>query len=126
MCPRRNASAPASASGAGVGVALVAVVGRGPHPALEAALVELAAEHFLVELADARLGHLVDERELVRDPPLGDPVLEVVAKLLPAQIRALLDYHAGKRPLLPALVGHGYHGGLGDLWVGHDLHLQLH
>src|SRR6266540_6563144 len=33
---------------------------------------ELLAQHLLVELAHARLRHLVDEGEFVRDPPFRD------------------------------------------------------
>src|SRR5207253_1618623 len=42
------------------------------HASLERPVGELRAEHLLVELAHARLGDLLHERELVRQPPLGD------------------------------------------------------
>src|SRR3954463_11213664 len=72
---------------------------------LELALLEALAQDLLVELADARLGHLVDEGELVRDLPLRDARREVLAERIGGDVGAVLDDHAGQRPLRPALVG---------------------
>ena len=48
---------------------------------LEVALLEPLAQHLLVELADARLRHLVDDREVLRDPPLRHARGEVLLQL---------------------------------------------
>src|SRR5207244_1820342 len=49
-----------------------------PRPLLlELAVLQALAQHLLVELADARLRHLVDERVGLRDPPLDDALGEV-------------------------------------------------
>src|SRR4051794_4614099 len=100
--------------------------GAGPRNALQAPLLEPAAQDLLVELAHARLGHLLDERERVRDPPLCDPVLQVVAQLIGGEGRALLHDDAGERPLLPAVVRLRYDRRLDHVRVGHDLDLELH
>ena len=65
------------------------------------------AENLLVELADRRLGHLVDEADLVRQPPLGDLPVEELADLLRGdlalEVGSLDD--EGDRPLVPTRVG---------------------
>src|SRR4051794_28275746 len=72
---------------------------------LELALFEALAQDLLVELADARLRHLVDERVVLGDPPLGDARGEVLAQLRGRDVLAFLEHDAGERPLGPALVG---------------------
>src|SRR3954447_3215537 len=57
--------------------------------ALQPALLELLAQHLLVELADARLRHLVDERDRVGQPPLGHARLEVLDQVVRADARPL-------------------------------------
>src|ERR1039457_789509 len=48
------------------------------HTPLKRAVLQVGAQHLLVELADARLGDLRDERELVGQPPLGDASTQVL------------------------------------------------
>src|SRR3954471_6219843 len=73
-------------------------------PACQLALGQPLAEHLLVELPHACLRHRLDERELVRDPPLGDLAREVLPELLGRAGGILGEHHAGERPLGPALV----------------------
>ena len=44
-------------------------------------VAEAAAEHLLVELADARLRYLRKERELVREPPLRDATAQMLDQI---------------------------------------------
>src|SRR6202050_4662389 len=89
------------------------------HAALERSLREPAAQHLLVELADARLGDLRDEGELVGQPPFGDPAPQVLHKLLSARACARAQDYTAQRTLGPTLVGLGDDRGLGHVWVGH-------
>src|SRR3954447_19847633 len=61
---------------------------------LELAVSEPLAQHLLVEFADARLRHLVDERELLRQPPLRHARAQVLAQVLRARRRALAQHDA--------------------------------
>src|SRR5438034_98610 len=88
------------------------------------ALVALA-QHFLVELADARLGHRVDDLDVVRQRPLGDLGPEVVDDLGRIEPRAGLRHDARQRPLDPLRVRHGDDGRLEDLRVRHDHVLEV-
>src|SRR3954467_39252 len=49
---------------------------------LELAFLQALSQHLLVELAHARLGHLVDEGEVVGHLPLGHAARQVLAELL--------------------------------------------
>ena len=60
----------------------LAACGAAAPVRLERSLGELPAQHLLVELAHARLRDRLDEGELVRQPPLGDQRLEVLAQVL--------------------------------------------
>src|SRR5436309_3836735 len=69
-------------------------------------------QQLLVELADARLRHLVDEAPALGDPPSGDALGEERLERVRARAGAGPRHHAGERPLLPARVGHTHHRGL--------------
>src|SRR3954471_16605548 len=79
---------------------------------LELALLQPLAQHLLVELADARLRDLLDEREGLGDPPLRDSALEVLPQLLRSHVPAFADDDARERALRPLLVRTRDHGSL--------------
>ncbi len=92
---------------------------------LQRALGELCPQDLLVELADARLGDLCHECELVGYPPFGDAPLQVLTQLAGLQRRAVAQHDATQRTLGPALVGLGDHGSLEHVGMSHDLVLEL-
>src|SRR5436305_2388455 len=79
-------------------------LGRPHRLALQLPVRQPLAQDLLVELADARLRHLVDERDLVRQPPARHARCQVVTQLVGRDVRPLTAHHACQRPLLPALV----------------------
>src|SRR4051812_41109989 len=83
------------------------------------------AQDLLVELADARLRHLVDEGPPLRHPPLRHPVGEPGLQLLRRGRLALVQHHRGERSLLPALVRHPDNDRLADRRVRHQRPLEL-
>src|SRR5690606_35565461 len=87
--------------------------------------LESQSEVLLRELADAGLGDLVDEGDVVGQPPLGDLAVEELDDLGRRGLLALLEDDAGQRALLPLRVLDADDGGLGHLGVAHDLVLEL-
>src|SRR6266566_5131950 len=65
------------------------------------------AQQLLVELADARFRHLVDEAPALGDPPARDALGEESLERVGARAGAGPRHHAGERPLVPARVGDG-------------------
>jgi len=68
----------------------------------------------LRELPDRRLGHLVDELDRLRQPPLGHPRLQPGDDLLLGKHLPRADHHARQRPFHPPLGRHGDHSRLDD------------
>src|ERR1700691_2919525 len=77
----------------------------GQDASLELAVVQARAQDLLVELADARLRDLGDERELVRQPPFRDARAQVLDQRVDVGLRTVAQHHAAQRSLRPALVG---------------------
>src|SRR5215475_1225962 len=61
------------------------------------AVLELLAQRLLGELPDRRLRDLVDQLDVVRDPPLGHAAGEELAQLVNRHVTALGDHEAGER-----------------------------
>src|SRR5262245_16831663 len=87
---------------------------RASHELLdvELAVRETRAEHLLVELPDAGLRDLRDERPPLGKLPARDPLLEEGAEILCAHGRFFAQHHARERSLLPLRVGHRDDGSL--------------
>src|SRR5688500_2162110 len=86
---------------------------------------EAVAQRLLRELADRCLRDLVDEDDVIGQPPLGDAPVEELDDLFLRQLLPRLHDDARERALAPLRVVDADHGGLLDLWVGHDLVLEL-
>src|SRR5262249_20929812 len=95
-----------------------------PCAPLEGSVCELAAEHLLVELADARLWDLVHERELVGQPPPRNAPAEVLDQLLGGRAGPVAHHAAAQGTLVPTGVRLGGHCRLDHVGVGHHLVLQ--
>src|SRR5205807_223922 len=78
-------------------------------------------EHLLVELADAGLGYLGDQRPPFRQLPSGYPSGEELAEL----VEAGRGDHCRKWTLAPVLVRYADHARLDDRRMGHQTVLQL-
>src|SRR5436190_4603827 len=87
---------------------------------------EACPEHLLVELADARLRHLFDERPTLGELPARDARIEELAEVVRAHVRAALQHDARERPLRPLRVGNRDDGGLDHLRMGHQVDLELY
>src|SRR5581483_8966285 len=75
--------------------------------------------------ADARLRDLADVGPPLGHLPARDPLTQVLAQLVDAHGRALLDHDARERPLVPTGIGHADHGRLDDQRVAHEVVLEL-
>src|ERR1035437_9334334 len=75
------------------------------------------AQQFLVKLADAGLGNLVDERPALRHLPLGDLATEELLECGSVDGRVSGTNHRGQWSLAPLLVRNAHHGGLEDIGV---------
>ena len=86
----------------------------------------LLAQHFLVELADTRLGHFIDEHDVVGKPPRNKPTREVLDDLSLGNGLTWLDHDTGERPLLSLRVPDSDYDGLSHRGMDHDSVLQVH
>src|SRR3954452_19085914 len=91
----------------------------------ELAVGVLRAQHLLVELADARLGHLGDERPPFGELPLRHVRRQEVAEIRRVAVDALATDDARERPLVPAAIGHRDDRGLDDVGMRHEMTLEL-
>src|SRR4029077_8552349 len=85
------------------------------------------AQYLLIELANRGFGDLIDESNLVGQPPFRDPVFEELDHLLLRHLAFELGLGHGEsdRALVPLWVDEADHGRLHDLGVGHDRVLEL-
>lgn len=83
-------------------------------------------QYLLVELADAGLGHLVNDGPALRQLPFGDLAVQEFPQLVRAGRRARAQHHRSQRAFAPLLIRHPDHGGLHDVRVAHDLVFQVH
>src|SRR4051812_8968404 len=81
------------------------------------ALLVPDAQHLLVELADRRLRHLVDEGPVLRQLPLREYLAEEGAKFCRSGGRTFLEHHARERALVPSFVGDADHACLAHIGV---------
>jgi hypothetical protein len=82
-------------------------------------------EGLLAELAHARLGHLVDEEDVLGQLPLRQPLGEELKDLFAGELFAGLDDDPGQRALHPSGVWDGDHCGLSHFGVRHDRVLEV-
>src|SRR5499426_4399431 len=78
------------------------------------------AQHLLVELSDARLGHRVDDLDRVGQRPAGQLRAEELDDLARLERAAGLGHHAGQRALDPPGVRHRDDRRLQDFRMAHD------
>ena len=129
--PEGGADLAAGEADEGVGAEdrrVVSVERSGVHRRSDRDSGEQLPQVLLRELAHRRLRDAVEEDDVVGEPPLRHPGLEVGEQI---GRRVLGGAHPGTeddardRPLAPPGVGHADDGRLGDLRVGHQLVLEL-
>ncbi len=83
-------------------------------------VVEPVAKHLLIELARRDLGYLLDEDDVVREPPVRILPFEERAEIRDSHVHPVTD-DAAHRAVLPALVRDADHGRLDDVLVSHQI-----
>src|SRR5713101_234786 len=86
----------------------------------------LRAQHLLVELPDARLRDLGDERPSLRKLPTRDALAQERVQLLRSHLRARRPYDARERTFVPARIRNRDHCRFRDIGMRHQLPFELH